>query len=153
TGELLYRILASEIAAHRGSYEMASQGFLDLARDTSDPRLTKKAFQAAIIQRDMPLALKAAQQWVFLAPDDPEAVASSLALAASNGQTAGLATTLAQRIQKAEDKNAAIAQAASIVSKLNDKKAALTVLDKALRDSGESSPVAHLALSDAAWEA
>src|SRR5690606_37036273 len=64
-----------------------------------------------------------------------------------------LATTLAQRIQKAEDKNAAIAQAASIVSKLNDKKAALTVLDKALRDSGESSPVAHLALSDAAWEA
>ncbi len=153
TGELLYRILASEIAAHRGQYEAASQGFLDLATDTLDPRLAKKAFQAAVIQRNMPLALKAAQQWAFLAPDDPEAVASALALAASNGQTAGLATTLAQRIAKADDKNEAIGQAASIVSKLNDKNAALKVLDNALTDAGVSTPLAHLALSDAAWEA
>jgi tetratricopeptide (TPR) repeat protein len=153
TADILYRVLAAEIAAQRGEYDVASQTFLDLAKDTSDPRLAKRAFQFSMIARNMPRALRAAKEWSLLAPDDPEAVATSLALAASNGQTAGLAQALWTRIEKADDKSQAIAQASSIVSKMADKRLALEVLEKALHPSIRNLPMAHLALSDAAWAA
>ena len=46
TPDILYRILVAEIAATRGEYDVASQTFLSLARDTSDPRLAQNAFLA-----------------------------------------------------------------------------------------------------------
>src|SRR5690625_882388 len=47
SSDLLYRILVAEIAAQRGQLDVASQGFLALARDTSDPRFARMAFRAA----------------------------------------------------------------------------------------------------------
>ncbi|HWL30129.1 MAG TPA: tetratricopeptide repeat protein [Burkholderiaceae bacterium] len=153
TADILYRVLAAELAASRGQFDMASETLFDLARETSDPRLAKRAFQFALSGRDMVKALRAARQWALLSPNDPEAVASSLALAASNGQTSGLASALWTRIEKADNKEQAIVQASAIISKLNDKRVALDVLEKALHPSVRSLPVAHLALADAAWAA
>src|SRR5690606_5491686 len=134
-------------------YDMAGQTLLDLARETSDPRLAKRAFQFSMADRDLAGALRAAREWVLLSPKDPEAVAASLALAASNGQTAGLASALWTRIEKADNKEQAIAQASAIVAKMPDKQLALDVLEKALHPSVRSLPVTHLALADAAWAA
>ncbi|NYT64178.1 tetratricopeptide repeat protein [Alcaligenaceae bacterium] len=153
TADILYRILASEIAAQRGHYDMAGQTLLDLAQETSDSRLAKRAFQFSMADRDLPRALKAARAWALLAPNDPEAVAASLALAASNGQTAGLASTLRKRIEKADNKEQAIIQASAIVSKMADKRVALDVLEKALYPAVRTLQVSHLALADAAWAA
>ncbi|KAA0890124.1 tetratricopeptide repeat protein [Pusillimonas sp. ANT_WB101] len=153
TPDLLYRLLAAELAASQGQYDLAGQTLLDLAIETSDPRLAKRAFQFAMIDRNLARALAAARQWALLAPKDPEAVASSLALAASSGQTAGLANALWQRIDKAEDKDRAVAQASAIIGKMPDKRLALEVLEKALHPSVMGMPSAHLALSDAAWAA
>ncbi|HUH88188.1 MAG TPA: tetratricopeptide repeat protein [Pusillimonas sp.] len=153
TADLLYRLLLSEIAAQRGDFDVASEQYLSLAKDTSDPRLAQKAFRAAIIDRNMARANEAAQQWVLLAPGDPEAVASSLALAASNGQTSGMASALWQRIEQADDKDTAILQAAAIISKLNDKQVALDVLERTLRAPVRSLPISHVVLADAAWAA
>src|SRR5690606_16653639 len=115
--------------------------------------LAKRAFQFAMAGRDLAGALRAARQWVLVSPNDPDAVASSLALAASSGQTSGLATTLRQRVESATNKEQAIAQAASIVAKMSDKQVAYQVLDQALPDTVRDIPLAHLALSDAAWQA
>ncbi len=153
TADIMYRILAAEIGARAGQYDLASQTFLDLAKDTSDPRLAKRAFQFSMADRNITRALAAAREWAQLAPDDPEAVAASLALAASNGQTTGLAGALWTRIDKAQNKEVAIAQAAAVVSKMTDKKMALEVLDRALHDPVRSLPMAHMALADAAWAA
>lgn len=153
TPEILYRVLIAEIAAQRGLLDDASQTLIEVGRDTSDPRLSKRAFQMAMTSHNIPLALRAAAQWALLDPQNPEAVAASLALSASNGQTQGLAQTLARRIDKADDRDQAIAQAAGIVGKMTDKRLALDVLEKALRDVAGTSSMAHLALSDAAWAA
>lgn len=153
TSDILYRLLLAEISAQRGDFDVASAQYLNLAKDTSDPRLAQKAFRASIIGRNMARANEAAQQWVLLAPGDPEAVASSLALAASNGQTSGMASALWQRIEQADDKNTAILQAAAIVSKLNDKKVALDVLERTLRSPVRKLPISHVVLADAAWSA
>jgi hypothetical protein len=153
TPDILYRILSAEIGASRGYYDMASQALLQLAEETSDPRLAKRAFQFSMADRNMARALSAAREWALLSPKDPEAVASSLALAASSGETAGLASALWERIEKAEDKEQAIAQTSAIVAKMPDKELALEVLEKALHASVRTLPVSHLALSDAAWAA
>ncbi|WP_269496984.1 tetratricopeptide repeat protein [Castellaniella sp. S9] len=153
TPDILFRILVAEIAAQRDMFDDAGQTLLGVARDTLDPRLARRAFQMAMAARNIPLALSAARQWAVLDPEDPEAVAASLALAASNGQTQGLAQTLARRIQHAEDRDQAIVQAAGIVSKMADKRLALDVLDKALAGVAGTSSFARLALADASWAA
>ncbi len=153
TADILYRILVAEIAAQRGEYLQAAELLYGLARETSDPRLAKRSFQFAMAARDLSAALKAAKQWVLVAPNDPDAVASSLALSASSGQSSGLAGNLRDRVEKASNKERAIAEAASIVSKMSDKRVAYDVLEKALPDSVLNLPLAHLALADAAWQA
>lgn len=153
TADILYRILAAEISAERSSFGPAAELMYGLARETSDPRLAKRAFQFAMAGRDLTTALRAARQWALVAPNDPDAVASSLALAASSGQTNGLAENLRQRIEDADNKEQAIAQAAAIVAKMNDKQVAYDVLEGAIPESALKIPLAQLALSDAAWQA
>ncbi|MFT0533620.1 tetratricopeptide repeat protein [Castellaniella hirudinis] len=153
TPELLYRLLVAELSAQQGLYDDAAQGLLSLARDTLDPRLGQRAFQMSMSGRNLALALQAAREWARLDPDNPEAVAASLALSASSGQTDGLSRTLARRIDTAEDKDQAIVQAAGIVSKMSDKRLALEVLDKAVAGVLDTSALAHLALADIAWAA
>ena len=153
TADILYRILAAEIAAQRGEYGQATEYMYSLARETSDPRLAKRAFQFAMAARDLGAALRAAKQWVLVSPNDPDAVASSLALSASSGQSSGLASNLRERIESASNKERAIAEAASIVGKMSDKRVAYEVLENALPDSVRSIPLAQLALADAAWQA
>jgi len=153
TADVLYRLLAAELAAQRGYYELASTTLLDVARDTQDPRLAQRAFQFAMLSRDAPQAFAAARQWSRLAPTDPEASAALLALTASSGQTDGLADALAQRIAQAQDKDQAIAEAAGVVSRLRDKGAALRVLEQALLPMQQDSITAAVVLSDTAWAA
>lgn len=153
TADILYRILVAELAAQRANYGQASEFMYGLARETSDPRLAKRAFQFAMAARDLSGALRAAKQWVLVSPNDPDAVASSLALSASSGQSSGLAGNLRARIERAENKERAIAEAASIVSKMSDKQTAYQVLDDALPESVRNIPLAQLALADAAWQA
>ena len=153
TPELLYRLLVAELSAQRSEYDDAAQSLLSLARDTLDARLARRAFQMAMTGHNLALALRAAREWAVLQPDNPEAVAASLALSASSGQTEGLAQTLSRRIATADDQDQAIVQAAGIVSKMTDKRLALDVLDKALASVVRTSALARLALADASWAA
>jgi len=153
TADILYRLLAAELAAQRGYYGLAGATLLDVARESQDPRLAQRAFQFAMMGRDTPRALAAARQWSRLAPTDPEASAAMLALTASSGQTDGLADALAQRIAQAEDQDQAIAQAGAVVSRLHDKGAALRVLEHALLPAQQGNITAAMALSDTAWVA
>lgn len=153
TPELLYRLMVAEFAVQRGDLELGAELLLRAARDSSDPRLAKRAFQLSMVGRNFVLANQAAQLWALVAPNDPEAVASSLALSASSGQTEGLSAALWKRIESADDKELAIGQAAAIVGKLSDKRAAYEVLNAALRPPVRNLSITHLALADAAWAA
>ncbi|MBC7204266.1 MAG: tetratricopeptide repeat protein [Pusillimonas sp.] len=150
---MLYKLLVAEFAGQRGEIGVATDLFYELARTTSDPRLAKRAFQYAMVSRNFPKANRAAQLWALIAPNDPEAVASSLAMSASNGETEGLADALWKRIESAQDKEVAIGQAVAIVSKLNDRAAAYDILRSALREPVQDLPVTWLALADTAWAA
>jgi tetratricopeptide (TPR) repeat protein len=153
TSSILYRILASEIAAQRGMYGTAASTMLGLAKDVADPRVARRALEFYLAGGNLKGALDAARVWARLAPSDSEASATELALAAANGQTAGLADALRKRIDAAPDKNAAIAQSMAVLGRINDRKTALSILDQALSPSVRKLPAAHLALADVAQAA
>jgi tetratricopeptide (TPR) repeat protein len=153
TSSILYRVLVSEIAAQRGLYGTAASTMLSLANDTSDARVARRALEFYLAGGNLSGALDAARAWSRLAPYDNEASTTELALAAANGQTAGLAPALRKRIDEARDKPTAIAQALAVLGRINDRKTALSILDQALSPSVRKLPAAHMALADVAQAA
>lgn len=151
--DILYRILVGEVAVQQGDFDTASQTFLSLARDTADPRFAQRAFQFSMADNNLSRGIAAAKEWSILAPNDPEAKATALALEASAGKTTGLAQTLYQRISQAPDKEQAIIQAMTIISKMVDSRLALDVLEQALPNDVRHLTISHLALADIAWTA
>jgi len=73
TADVLYRLLAAEMAAQRGQTDFAVRTLLELARTTQDPRLAQRAFQFAVLGHDTARAYAAARQWSALVPQSQEA--------------------------------------------------------------------------------
>jgi tetratricopeptide (TPR) repeat protein len=86
TPDLLYKILVAEIAGQRGEFERAGNSYLQLARDTRDPRLGERAAQIAVFVRDKQQALEALKLWVELDPGNIEARQALVAFLVRNGQ-------------------------------------------------------------------
>jgi tetratricopeptide (TPR) repeat protein len=147
----LFRILASEISAQRGTYLPAGKTMLDLSRELGDYRLARRALEFYLAGGNLPGALDASRVWLRLMPDDQEASSTEMALAAASGQTSGLAAALRKQIDAASDKSAAIGQAFAVLSRMPDKRAALRILSTAIGDSNARHLAAgNMALADMA---
>ena len=140
TADIFYRVLASEIAAQRGMYGTAATTMVGLARDTGDPAGAPRwnsSWRAATCP-----APWTRPGWARLSPNDLEASSTELALAAANGQTRGLSQALRNRIDASRDKPAAIGQALAVLSRLNDRRLALRILDESFSDGVRKLPAA-----------
>ncbi|AZG06662.1 hypothetical protein EGT29_01615 [Pigmentiphaga sp. H8] len=146
SAEILFQVLASEVAAQRGAFGPATSTTLDLAEKTRDPRLARRAVEFALAGGDLVRALDAAQAWAELDPADVEARQTALSLAAAAGRVEGMGSALRARIAAAPDKSVAIVDARRVVARLDDKRKALSILEEALADV-RNLPEAHLALS------
>jgi tetratricopeptide (TPR) repeat protein len=71
--DVLYRFMLAEIAGQRGRFDVATELFLDLARETHDSRLAKRATEVALFSRRMGDAREAAELWLSLDPDSSKA--------------------------------------------------------------------------------
>jgi len=146
SAEILFQVLASEVAAQRGAFGPATSTTLDLAEKTRDPRLARRAVEFALAGGDLVRALDAAQAWAELDPSDVEARQTALSLAAAAGRVEGMGSALRARIAAAPDKSVAIVDARPVVARLDDKRKALSILEEALTDV-RNLPESHLALS------
>lgn len=73
TDDVLYDILLGEIASHRGQINVTALTLGRVAKQTRDPRVAERAALAAIYAKQYGEALKSAELWVELRPDDTEA--------------------------------------------------------------------------------
>lgn len=153
TPATVYHILVAEFSAQSGDYATTANIYSMLSKLTLDPRLAKLGFQAAMMANDIELAYSTAKQWLSLDPNDAEANASSMALAARSGETESLINALKERIETAPNKTQAIGHAFVLLSKMPDKETALNIMDKVIPDSERNTHVAHVTLSDLAYEA
>lgn len=71
--DLIYKILAAEIAGRRGRVDIAAKNYLDAATQSNDTRVVERAVKLALYSRDWESADQAAGMWVDLVPDSVDA--------------------------------------------------------------------------------
>jgi len=72
SAELLFRLMAAEIAGQRGNLSVAVQQYDKAALLSNDPKVAERATRIAIFSRDNDSALKIANHWVKIDPENPE---------------------------------------------------------------------------------
>lgn len=86
TEQILYEFLVAEVAGQRGKLDISTQAYLDLARNTRDPRVAQRATEVALFARAADQALEAAILWQQLDPESMQARQSSAALLVNSGK-------------------------------------------------------------------
>ncbi|OQW93350.1 MAG: hypothetical protein BWK79_11600 [Beggiatoa sp. IS2] len=71
--ELMYKVLVGEMAGQRGDYTLSARNFFETAEKTHNVGLAERATRAALYAKEYDLAIKAANLWLQLSPDDPKA--------------------------------------------------------------------------------
>lgn len=77
---ILFKLTLAEIAVQRGQPHVAVPALLELARDTKDPRIARRATEIAWNARFLPAALEAATLWLQADPESNRARQTVIAL-------------------------------------------------------------------------
>src|SRR5512143_1671315 len=68
TPDILFKFLVAEVAGQRGEIGLAESTYLDLARQTRDPRIARRAAEVSMFARNEAGALEAARLWAAAEP-------------------------------------------------------------------------------------
>ncbi|MFW8566693.1 tetratricopeptide repeat protein [Orrella sp. 11846] len=154
TADVLYRLLVSDFALHRGAIKPAADTSLELARYTTDPRLAQRALELYMLMNQYQGALHAVNVWLDSEPNNEEAQSMRLALMAALDQTEGLDDALVEYVKKQPDKTQALAQVMGILGRMEDRQKALDLIEQVIDRSGQKKTmVAEMALADMAQAA
>jgi tetratricopeptide (TPR) repeat protein len=150
---ILFQFLVSEIAGQRGEPGLATEGMLDLARTTRDPRLAKRAAEVALQSRREAQALEAATLWQKLDPDEAKAQQAVAALLLNSGRLEEVRPYL-EKLLAAEGDNVggALLHLNQMLSRQQDKAAVLALVQE-LAAPYLNRAEAHFAIAQAAWAA
>jgi len=148
--DIMYRVLASEVSLQRGLVEPAYRTYLDLARDTRDPRFAQRATEIAFLTRSPAQALNASRLWVELSPTSMPARQVQQLLLVATGQWSEVEPMLLAQLNKVSpgQRADAILQLQQQMSKSNDPVGAVTALQH-ITVHDMQRPETHLALARA----
>ena len=152
TGEILYKLLASEIAAQRNEPLRAFATEFELAKQTRDPRIAKRAVEFAVLARQPQAALSAARLWNELSPNARDANDTYVTLLILAGRLDEAEPLLAARIASSPSRSQAIAQVHGILAQSPNRPAAYALIQK-LAGAYPALPEAHLVVAQAAQNA
>lgn len=129
----LYRVLAAEFAGQRNDLPMAVAQYAKLATTTTDPELAERATRIALYADDSVAALRAAERWLVLAPDNFDARQIAAAMHVRQGNAAAAVAHL--RHVLAKDRGAPgsrLKMIANLLGREEDKATALAVMEQLL---------------------
>lgn len=86
-GDILYALLAAELAGRRGDYPLALKLYLQVLDKVPDPRVAERAARIALYLKQYDKAAEAVKRWLQQAPDSPDAHELALILALRQGET------------------------------------------------------------------
>ncbi len=131
--QLLFQLLASEIAAQRGQLGSAAATYQRMAEDTRDPRLARRATELALAQRALDRALPAARLWYELSPQSTQAASTFETLLLSTGKLGEAEPLMAKRLARARTERKLpeyYRQTERSLARVTDKASALKLLEK-----------------------
>lgn len=153
TEQVLYEFLLAEVAGQRGDLDLSTQAYLDLAKNTRDPRIAQRATEVALFARASQQALEAATLWQQLDPESPQARQSTAALLVNSGKLDEARPHLEKLIAGEGDrKGAGFIHLNNLLARQADKQAVL----KLVRELAAGYPdmvEAHFAVAQAAMNA
>ncbi len=149
--ELLYKFMLGEIALQRGQPQLAVQTFLEIARETRDPRVAQRATEIAWNARMPKEALEAASLWQKADPASAQARQVMAALLVNQERLSDAQPHLEQWLAADKD-NASrnFVQLAQLLSRHKDKKAVLELVRALARPYNHIAEV-RLAVAQTAW--
>jgi tetratricopeptide (TPR) repeat protein len=127
-GDLLFQLMAAEMALQQGDAAAAYVTFMDVAGKSRDARVARRATEIAVNGRALPQALDAARLWQQLAPDSDEAAQAVGALLVSLQRYDEAAPIFAAQVQKAPVEQLATVQ--RLLARSADRAAALAFLTR-----------------------
>jgi tetratricopeptide (TPR) repeat protein len=150
---ILFKLLLAEISLQRGQVNVAMQSFLELTRETRDPRIAQRATEVAWNARFLGVALETAGIWLAA---DPESLRARQVLAALLVDEARLddAQPHLQKWLAADRENVGhnFLQLNTLLARHPDKAAVLQLTQK-LAQPYLTLPEAHYSIAQAAWNA
>ena len=147
TPEILFKFLVAEVAGQRGAIGVANSTYLDLARQTRDPRIARRATEVAMFARDQAGALEASRLWAATEQDSERAQQTLAALLLSEGRF-GEAEPILQTLLKQDAANGFL-HLSALMGKLRDTQAALQLVERLAADY-PALPEARFAVAQAA---
>lgn len=99
--QLLFQLLAADLAAQRGEAGSAWSTYMAAARQTRDPRIARRAAEVAIGARALDEATQSAQLWRELSPESRAATQMLETLWLSTGRLKDAEPMLAERLARA----------------------------------------------------
>jgi tetratricopeptide (TPR) repeat protein len=151
--ELLFKMMLAEVAVQRGQPHIAVQAYLELARETRDPRIAQRATEVAWNARFTTAALEAAGIWLQADPGSTQARQIIAALLVTQSQLTEAQPHLERWL--ASDRanvGASFLQLSQLIGRHKDKAAVLKLM-QALAQPYPDVPEARLAVAQAAWNA
>ncbi|MDO9466162.1 MAG: tetratricopeptide repeat protein [Thiobacillus sp.] len=150
TPDLLFKFLVAEVAGQRGAIGVAQSTYLDLARQTQDPRVARRAVEVSMFARNQPGALEAARLWAASDADSERARQTLAALLLSEGQMEEVEPILRTMLQSNTANG--FLHLSALMGKLRDTQAALALVERLAADH-PSLPEAQFAIAQAAASA
>ncbi|HEX9686937.1 MAG TPA: tetratricopeptide repeat protein [Burkholderiales bacterium] len=151
--ELLYKMMLAEVALQRGQPHIAVQTYLELARETRDPRVAQRATEVAWNARFSSAALEAAGIWLQVDPGSAQARQVIAALLVNQARIADAQPHLEKWIATGGDSiGQSFLQLSTLLARHKDKPEVLKLM-QALAQPYPEVPEARLAVAQAAWYA
>jgi len=151
--DILFKLTLAEIALQRGQPHVAVPAFLEVARETKDPRVARRATEVAWSARFMSAALDAATLWLQADPESTRARQTVIALLVNQSRLDDALPHLQKWLAGEPDRvGQNFLQLSSLVASHQDKAAILRLL-RTLAADYPAVPEASLAVAQAAWNA
>jgi tetratricopeptide (TPR) repeat protein len=150
--QVLYSMLLGEIAAQRGNPAAGAQTYLELARQTRDPRIARRAVELAQLARSADIALDAAKVWHDADPESPYALRTVTVLLVNAKRVDDAEPYIAKLLQGKDQTAGGFMQLGQLLVQNPDKAGNLRVVRK-LAEPYPNVPEAHFAIAQAAFAA
>jgi tetratricopeptide (TPR) repeat protein len=151
--DLLYKLMLAEIALQRGQPNVAVPAYLELARETRDPRIAQRATEVAWNARFQSAALEAATLWLEVDPKSTQARQVVAALLARQEPLTDAQPHLEKWLAADRDNvGQSFLQLSTLLARHKDTAGVLKLM-RGLAARYPEVPEAHLAVAQAAWQA
>ena len=137
--DLLYKLLVAEFAGRRGELPLAYDNYLEVARETGDPRAAEQAVRIAMFARDHERGIEAVELWTGLAPRSLEAMQIHAALLIRAGMPEAAAEAMRGLIAAVEEESPGqgLQLASEVLSRERDGANAVRVMEMLVADRPE----------------